>query len=525
MALIFSYGDYEFNPKPLFTIEKEYIKTPSNVGLSTLYTLTLEGQIIPKTGKIPDGDPQAGLEEVFSGVDEIHRAFDNDFKLLSLVCKDSSPIISGYPRITNFSVNNANDNYVVRADYSITLELPALTGSGDSVGPMVDTAAPTTSGCGVDDMDYGQSGIISYTDNFTVEFMDERVGGTLSLGLGEIPSIFSIQRSITAQGNNFQSANAGGTCVDPYVPAWQRADAFIRPRLGFPAEINALSGLICPTGQVVNNYRSVSVDKTEGTVSVNETYLAITGTGAGYEDFQINTSQGLGEPYITVTVDGSVNGLTSMDYSGCPTTGAPKFNNALAMWSGHVSGAIFSRAQKVLGATAPQSGHVGWPPAGVGPSNSLNKLALSKTVGYNPIAGTITYSYTYDNRPEHCYSLAITEDITFTESEPNDIFASLTVLGKASGPLYQAIGTVGQRTRELSINAVLPMQTNCTIFSGAGSNPYFYNAPDVYDALVLNYANVLAFNYTQVFVTASSKTWEPKTGRFSLNQAWTVGSC
>ena len=116
--------------------------------------------------------------------------------------------------------------------------------------------------------------------------------------------LFSV--ALLLQGNNFQSADAGGTCVDPYVPAWQRADAFIRPRLGFPTEIDALSGLICPSGQVVNNYRSVSVDKTEGTVSVNETYLAMTGTGGGYEDFQINTSQGLGEPYITITVDGSV---------------------------------------------------------------------------------------------------------------------------------------------------------------------------------------------------------------------------
>ena len=86
MALIFSYGDYSFNPKPLFTIGKEYIKTPSQMGLGTRYTLTLEGQIIPASGTIPGGDPKAGLIQVFSGVDEISRAFDNDFKLLQLYC-------------------------------------------------------------------------------------------------------------------------------------------------------------------------------------------------------------------------------------------------------------------------------------------------------------------------------------------------------------------------------------------------------------------------------------------------------
>jgi len=246
--------------------------------------------------------------------------------------------------------------------------------------------------------------------------------------------------------------------------------------------------------------------------------------GNAYEDFEINTSQTLGEPYITVTIDGTINGLTNLSYGGCPTTGVPKFNNAIAHWSGSVSGALYSRASKVLLATPPLSGHVGAGGPQNFPSNALNNLELSKTVGYNPVAGTVTYSCTYDNRPAHCYIHAITEDVTFSESEPNDVFASLTILGKASGPLYQTIGTVGPRTRELSINAVLPMQTDCvgTGIDGGGS---FFNAPDVYDAMVLNYAAILNWNYDQVFVTASSKTWEPKTGRFSLNQSWTVGSC
>jgi len=549
MALIFSYGDYQFNPKPLFTIGKEYIKTPSNMGLGTRYTLTLEGQIIPKTGKLPLGEPQAGLNEVFSGVNEIHRAFDSDFKCLALYCDDGSDyIISGYPRIIDFSVDHASDNYVVRADYSITLELPSLTGTGfDPVGPIY---AGYADGCGVgvigDDplttQDFSISGIISYSDEFTVEFLDERVGGILGrhdwegkdldVQLGELPSIFSIQRSISAQGDSQISADLNGVCTRPYLQPWERARAFIIPRLGYPPELTALSGLMCPSGKFANNFRSVSVNKTEGIVSVNETYLALTG-GCAYEDFQINTSQTLGEPYITVTVDGTVNGLSIIDNSGVYAgiaTGVPKFNNALSFFSGEVSGSIFSRASRVLKATMAQSGHVGagWNDASdmsyaVYVTNSLNPLHLSKTIGYNPIAGTVTYSYTYDNRPNHCFLKAITEDITFTESEPNDVFASLTVLGKASGPLYQHIGTVGQRTREISINAILPMQIDCAI--STGGNLYFYNAPDVYDSIVFNYATVLALNYNQVFVTASTKTWEPKTGRFSLNQSWTVGNC
>ena len=41
MALTFLYGDYTFEPKPLFTINKEYIKTPAGTGLGTRYNITL----------------------------------------------------------------------------------------------------------------------------------------------------------------------------------------------------------------------------------------------------------------------------------------------------------------------------------------------------------------------------------------------------------------------------------------------------------------------------------------------------
>ena len=491
MALIFTYGDYTFDPKPLFTVNKEYLKTPSNIGLGTNYTIVLEGQIIPATGRLPDGDPQAGIQQVFSGINSIQRAFDDDFKLLSLYCDDGTdPIISGYPRITAFDIANANDNYVLRSDYSITLELPSLTGTGfDSVGP---TGA-----------DFSGSGIVDYTDEFTVEFLDERVGGGLSLSLGDVPTIFSIQRSLSVRGD---SQSTDGSYTEP----WRNAEAFAKTRAGFPSDILTLSGLLRPGDQVSNNFRTVTVNKTEGTVNVNETYIAMTGSERAYEDFQINISQDLEDPFATITVDGTINGLTDLGYSGTSVTGIPKFNNAISRWSGSVSGALYSRASAVYGATPIMSGHIA--------STTLNPYALTQTVGYNPIAGTINYSYTYNNRPLNCCGFALVEDITYSETEPQDVFASLTILGKVSGPLLQSIGTVGQRTRELSINAVLPIVSDC-------SNVAFYNAPDVYDALVINYAAVLNTAYKQVFVTNSSKTWEPKTGRFSLQQSWTVGSC
>lgn len=527
MALTFSYGEYSFSPKPLFTIGKEYIKTPSQMGLGTRYTVTLEGQIIPQTGKIPGGDPQAGLQEVFSGVQDLRSAFDSDFKCLSLVCDGAAPIISGYPRIVGFEVSNASDNYVIRSDYSITLELPSLTGAGfDPVGPV---SSGSTAASGVDALDFSASGIISYTDEFTVELMDERMAGGQTAGSTRqsvvdfyMPTIYSVQRNITAQGDSLASPD--------YIHPWERAQSFVDARLGYPLELEEMSGILCSTTKF-NNYRTKNVNKTEGTVTVNETYLAMTGGQMPfYEELSVNVGESLEDPFMNITVDGTVHGLISIEHTGgCMATGVSKFNNALAGFSG-ISGAAAQRAGAVYhvhvglpggaimaggaksGGTAPG----GYPPNGK--PTALNKYPLTRTFGYNPIAGTVTYSFTFNNRPYNLAANAVTENITFSEVEPPDIFASITILGKANGPLLQHIGTVGPRTRSLSIDSQLPVVINA-------ANSGFYYAPVDYDAFVISYAAELAKFYTQVYVTDSSKTWEPRTGRFTLNQSWTVGNC
>ena len=39
-GISFKYGDYEFDPRPLFTVNKEIMKTASNSGLGTKYSMT-----------------------------------------------------------------------------------------------------------------------------------------------------------------------------------------------------------------------------------------------------------------------------------------------------------------------------------------------------------------------------------------------------------------------------------------------------------------------------------------------------
>ena len=153
---------------------------------------------------------------------------------------------------------------------------------------------------------------------------------------------------------------------------------------------------------------------------------------------------------------------------------------------------------------------------------SLNINPLSTSFGYNNKAGTVTYSYNYNNRPYNCVAGARLENISFNETNPNDVFASLTILGRTAGPLFQDIGTSGARTKEISIEAVLPVWDSgrCTLLSSIGAG-----IPDDYDSLVSGYQTYLTDNFSGVFVNNDTKSWNPKDGRFTWNKSWTVGGC
>ena len=151
-------------------------------------------------------------------------------------------------------------------------------------------------------------------------------------------------------------------------------------------------------------------------------------------------------------------------------------------------------------------------------SNSLNPTTLSTAFGYNITEGTITYSYSYNDRPINCVADALTETININETEPNDIFASLTVLGRKSGPLLQDIGTSGARTRDISIDAFLPIRTGCNVAVDFAS-------PTEYANLVNEYEANLVSSYGSVYINSHTTSWQPKIGRFTFNKSWTVGDC
>jgi hypothetical protein len=493
-GITFKYGEYVFDPRPLFTINKEILKTVANTGLGTKYSLTLDGHILP-TGIDPIGGNVGGLTKVFNGVADLRTAFDKDFKLLFLQCNTNDPIISGYPKVLSIDINNADDNYIRRADYTISLELPSLT------GPSSEAAGIDCDGTTIGDL--GGSGLISITDEFTVEFLDEKVGGDISIeAFGAIPTVFSIQRTLSAQGDSISCAGS------PYIQPYERAKSYVSANLGITPDMTGLVGLMCvgADGQTFsNNFRSISVNQSEGSVNATETWITFTGGNPATEDFEVTIDKAADNALTTITINGTIQGFSTINYDDCPPSGAPKFNAALASWSG-VEGLLAGRASSVYNSVGGN-----W-------SGGLNAAPLSESIGYNVIGGTVTYNKSYDDRPANCYSGALQESITFNFNQPSDIFASLTVLGKPRGPLFQAISTTSATTRDISIDAIIPLVGDC-------AHADFNHPPDVYDQMVNSYEVTLRNEFNQVFVSSHSIGWEPKVGHFTLSKSWTVGYC
>tara|TARA_R100000008_G_scaffold82247_1_gene66332 strand:- start:2248 stop:3774 length:1527 start_codon:yes stop_codon:yes gene_type:complete len=500
-GISFTYGDYAFDPRPLFTVNKEIIKTPSNTGLATRYGLVLQGSLLP-TGIDPSSNNKGGLTKVLGSGNALRDAFAQDFKLLKLQCDSDSPIISGYPKVISIDLNNADDNYIRRMDYTINLELPSLTGNAsEQVGV----------NCGGDSIgDLGASGLISLSEDVTVEFLDERLGGDLSIFNESVPSVFSIQRNLSTQGNPL-SCGPGSTYTEP----WQYAKAYVENNLGLQPEMTGLSKLMCVSGMnIASSFRNISVNKTEGTVDASETFIAYTGSNPATEDFEVSVEKSNDSPFTNVSINGTIQGLANIDYAGandgCAPTGTPKFNNAVASWSG-ISGLLLSRATSAYN-TIPDNI--------ANQAGSLNSGALSETIGYNPIAGSVTYSYAYNDRKTNYYSGALTEDIAFSYNEPNDVFSSLTILGRSQGPLFQAINTSGATTRDISINAMVPIQqidvADLTLYVDGFTG---------YNDLISAYETKLSNAYQQVFINSHSETWDPRVGNYTLNKSYTVGYC
>ena len=459
--ILVTYGDFTFSginqPNPSVSISRNGERSPGNYeALFTPLEVTLEGNIIT-----------SGFQPVVSGIRAIENAFSPELgcQTFKIQCDSNDPLIdsSGVVTSISFQPRNDGDLFAKNAAYSISLTIPSL--SGD---------APIA------------SGITSISEEWSIEHLDEKAGGT-AFGGALIDTAFTISHNVSLQVDG--CATNGLSDAESYLNTLYGSSS--------PSSADVASVFDISSVNYYNHFRVINKNIQEGSISMNESWVA--STGAALEDFEVSREKSIDSDQVTVTANGTIQGLTSISYPA-GTASTSKMENAITHWTGVVSGNLYSRANALYDG-----------------DYTLNPTGFSSSIGYNGGAGTVSYNFVFNDRPANCIPNAKSEIININETNPNDVFASLLILGRLEGPLFQQVNTSGAITREISIEAILPRSGGCTFDD--------FTAPNNYDSLIDTYYAGLTAQYGQVFVNNDTKTWSPKDGRFTWTKSWTVGDC
>ena len=484
-----SYGTYNFSPVPFLTIQKQNQNAGDGQKLGTIFSLTLNGTLTP----LPTG--AGGYSTIDTYQDELREAFSREGELFLVKCNDLV-LISGYPRIAdNVNFSPSPDNWTLTTPFTLTLELDSEPG---------DNGEDTFS-------QYISEG----NETWNLEFVEDRNQFQWSLPSGTgtpdaSPYVLRLSHSVSARGKrHFAGTGLTGTLASE---AWQQARSWVVPRLGFETGQLDGSGVLNLNASglgLYNHMRTQEIGELDGSFTCSETWLVLnTGLagvpGNALEDFTVSIRTSADDGLTNVSVEGQVQGVETRSYGTNPgdfTISEDKYAAAENVW-GVVKDRLYYRAKKFIG---------GW----------LNTSPQSTTVGHNPQAGVISYAYSYDTRPCNFITGALSESIVITDQNSSDIFASLVVIGRQSGPILQSINTVTSPSREVSIEVVMPPPTSCSsILSNYSGSPKTQVAN-----LLCEMETDLLSSYSQVFKTQDSESWNIKNGRYSRTVAWLMGQC
>jgi hypothetical protein len=280
-----------------------------------------------------------------------------------------------------------------------------------------------------------------------------------------------------------------------------------------------------------NHLRTESIDTTAGTVTLNDTWLL--SSGNSYENYNTSVSKSADTAIHKVNINGTIKGLSSVhagstQYGGSNTSTATQYGfaplntsyqNALYKWH-QISNTgvygpncyLFRRAQSLT--------HL-----------SLNYIPLSISLASNEFTGEITYDIEYDTRIQNIVSGALSESITCSDTYPGDVFAVIPVLGRQTGPVLQYIGGRTEYQRSLNIDLVMDRYysegtggtltsriRNRSVLSKPSLNEPFKSQ---INSIIHAYSPIQEAGIRKYFISPPQESWDPNSGRYSLQINWT----
>ena len=471
------YGDKKIIPAPFITIDKSYQKAADGTNIGAQYSINMAGNLVSWRGS-PNSSgvfwQAAGYppDESLGDVDKFNNILRKQEALRTLFATEGlsleiTPCSGMIPLKCNprvISVNFAEGPWVDVCPYNISLEADVI------LGQLIVATGEDN---------YNNIYVSEASENWSLEFAEEAESVNN-------PHTFRLTHQVSAKGKRFYD-NAGNLVRE----AWEQARNYVQPKLGLDLDkLHASGSVRLPSYyQGFNHIRSESINELDGQYAITETWIL--SSGSAFEDFNISTKASKAEPLTIVTIEGTIKGLEVMNYSGATSfvVSGTKWASATGYFNS-VTGQFLTRVNL-------------YSPLSV----TLNTVPANVVVGRNPVAGTINYSYEYNNRPSNVIANSLSEIITLSDKNPTDVFAKLIVLGRTDGPVLQDINTKTESNRTVTAEVIMPF---------TAGNP----SGDV-RAYLLTFAPTTSLNGLRVFKSQDEETFIANQGRYTLSLGWT----
>ena len=520
------YGTFDFKgdqgyPVPMASLSKEFDRDPAGRIIGGKTIVTLEGVIFNNVKDLP-------FNIILDKEKNLRATFSKDGEVFSLGCSGQPPSFSGVAKIGRYSADKNENNWVSTINYSIELiiEDPITLGNCNDA-----------------------TNVASCQDEWSLDTLEENnyvnnpVGANvlrtaLQFPMGTQFPIYKVTRTLGAVGK-FTIVSGSNSGVSPIVSAKEWVTCRIKKPEGSVSTL--LKNLT-----LYNFVRSINLDEPGGSYRITDNWIAVpsgTITSGLYTD-SFTADSSLDSEYTrTVTINGSVRGLS--DYKSGLTDGIYAETTIATGLSGSlydVDGAsarksnTTSRFDKALvGYDSIKSGVFGRAQCFVEKANNpnsifrqrfgrdespMNPIAVSVTEGYNPTEGTVTYAWTFNNRPIPI-SGAISQTVTVTDNFQAQQVAEIFVLGRRLGPILQDLGTFTTSTRDVTFEVVMLKPTG---ISGIKFPKTIYQQiTGIVESFNPTY--LLGASVCKSFIRNNNETWNITEGRFTKTKSWTWTHC
>jgi hypothetical protein len=453
-------------PAPAVTYTKNYIRTVGNGIIGSSYSIQLAGTIIAYKGNPePTGISSNSVYTSYSTSDDPISTVSDSGLLLTIMNKQAairelvstSPVtlsITGFDGGSGISANCEIDNiafddkslWTNTCGYTISLTTPSI--GEDSFAYAISEASE----------EWG----ISESDAYTATINEATAQN----------KTFKITHNVSAVG---QRLNGGS--------AYDQAKGYVTDVIGLGSTNLPTSLLPIAAGSVYNR-------------KITETSNIITGTYSVQEEFTITSNLTLATETVSVSIENDISSLSKTQVQGLITglntlafdaASVDKYANALAYWTTRQS-TLYDLANEYHSTC------------------SLNTRPLTQTVGHNYTEGTVSYNYSYDNRPANLVPTSLSENIEIIDVYPGQNFAVIPVIGR-SQPIIQYVNSRSAYKRSLQVSIQMPF-VNC-----APVKPSVAQMSVIYE--------LYKPAGTKVYYSPPTENWSPKQGTYSYTIEWT----